>query len=343
MESRIDKLIQTIQSLASVDETERAMLMNEVQKIEKTLDRKDFVLKRMEKDRSIAINILQSTIEDMQKQKNALEDANLRLKAQQEELQYKNQIIKEKSRSLRENLHMLEQSYHEMEQFSYIASHDLKSPLRTIASFAQLLSRRYNKHLGEEADEYIDYIVAGVRHMNEVIESLLEYSKIGNASSDMELIDLNEVLRIVRFNLKKELEDQYVIINVNELPTIPGNKIALVQLFQNLIHNSIKFRTVRTPVIDIKFRFIEVEQQWEFSLSDNGVGIDPSYASKIFQPFQRLDTENVPGLGMGLAICRKAVKLHHGNISCTSNQTEGTTFTFTLAALQNAPLVDKAM
>ena len=340
MESRINKLIQMIQSLGSVNEAEREMLMNEVKEV---LDRKDFILKRVEKDRSIAINILQSTIEDMQKQKNALEKANLQLKAQQEELQYKNQIIKEKSRSLRENLNMLEQSYQEMEQFSYIASHDLKSPLRTIASFAQLLSRRYNKHLGEEADEYIDYIVAGVRHMNEVIESLLEYSKIGNASSDMELINLNEVLEIVRFNLKKELEDQKVIINVNELPTIPGNKIALVQLFQNLIHNSIKFRTVKTPVIDIKFRFIEVEQQWEFSLSDNGVGIDPSYASKIFQPFQRLDAENVPGLGMGLAICRKAVKLHHGNINCTSNQLEGTTFTFTLAALQNVPLADEAM
>lgn len=326
--SAVDNLQKMLESLTGISELERSNLLAEVKKIKKIEVRNEFKIERILRDKAIVVNILNSAIEDLEKKKMEVERSNKLLFEQAQELKQQKQIIEEKSLELKDNLRKLELSYRELEQFSYIASHDLKSPLRTISSFAQLLKKRYYGKLDEQADEFVEFIVAGVYQMNEVIAALLDYSRVGDPEERFSFTDLNEVLEIVKQNLRKHIEENQVNIVAEELPVISVHKTGMVQLFQNLIDNSIKFRGGEPPVISISSHYLE--DHWEFKVSDNGLGMDESYQKKLFLPFQRLTHHKKNGMGIGLAICKKIVKMHHGDIYYQSSHGKGTTFVFTI-------------
>lgn len=333
MTSALEKILHTIQNFTSISESEKELLLEDLSRLRREQNTYDFKLKRILKDKSIAVNILEATIEDLEKKNLEVEQANQKLSAQQKELQVQKQIIEENARVLKQNLEKLELSYRELEQFSYIASHDLKSPLRTIASFAQLLERRYQAELDEEGKEFIHFIVSGVNQMSDVIQGLLQYAQIGNDAELAECLDLNEIMEKIKLHLQADIEKHKVKFITDQLPRISGNKVGVIQLFQNLIDNAIKFRGASAPLIKISCRHLEEAQQWEFRLTDNGVGMSEEFQEKVFLPFQRLSGKKIPGLGIGLAICHKVVKLHHGRIRFESEPGVGTSFIFTLSSL----------
>ncbi|MFT4973941.1 MAG: light-regulated signal transduction histidine kinase (bacteriophytochrome) [Paraglaciecola sp.] len=305
MKADIPELRRQIAAL-SIDEEVRAALLKEVKGCEKELVRREFKINRTLTDKGIVVNLLKASVEE--------------LEARKAELSVQNQQIEE-------NLRHLEMSYHELEQFSYIASHDLKSPLRNIASYAQLLSRRYKGQLDAEADEFIGFIVKGAKHMDEIIRDLLEYSKSAK-ENDFIKTDLNNTLEVVKFNLQQEILENNARVEVANLPQLSINKSAVSQLFQNLIGNAIKFKGERAPVILVSCEL--QENQWLFKVADNGVGMDESFQEKAFLPFQRINNLERPGTGMGLAICKKVVKMHKGDIWYESKIGQGTTFNFTI-------------
>ncbi|MGE5352659.1 MAG: sensor histidine kinase [Acidobacteriota bacterium] len=223
----------------------------------------------------------------------------------------------------------VEQSNGELEQFAYIASHDLQEPLRMIASYSQLLTRRYEGKLDTKADQYINYITEGVQRMQTLIMDLLHYSRTATSKEDLKPVELNIVLTEVLTDLKVAIETSHADIKVSPLPTVKANHTQIRQLFQNLIGNAIKFRGDINPVVEVSV--MEESDHWLFSIRDNGIGIDPEYSEKIFMLFQRLnDREKYPGTGIGLAVCKKIVERHGGKIWIESEPGKGTEFLFTI-------------
>lgn len=208
----------------------------------------------------------------------------------------------------------LVRSNEELLQFAYVASHDLQEPLRTVSGFAQLLQRRYEGKLGPDADEYIGYVTAGVQRMKSLIEDLLAYSRVSRGSEPATPVDLNRVVDTALANLHGAITAASAAIRVGQLPTLPGNERQLVQLFQNLVGNAVKFRTEDIPKIEIGAR--QSGNDWIISVRDNGIGIDARHAEQVFVLFQRLNgRDKYPGNGIGLTICKKIVDLHRGRIS----------------------------
>ncbi|WP_297503942.1 ATP-binding protein, partial [Ferrovum sp.] len=204
-------------------------------------------------------------------------------------------------------------SNRDLEQFAYIASHDLQEPLRMVASYTQLLARRYQGKLDADADEFIRYAVDGAERMQQLINDLLTFSRIGTQGSQHKLVDIQLILNRALFNLKSTLEDTQSLVTHGPLPVVHGDTTQLVQLFQNLIGNAIKFRGKDSPRIHIEV--LEKEHEWLFSVLDNGIGIAPEYAQQVFSIFQRLHSrQEYPGTGIGLALCKKIVERHHGTI-----------------------------
>lgn len=326
MANNIEKLKLILDRISNLKSEDKAELLEELEQLEKSASKKDFKLSRLLKDKKIAINVLNETISELEK-------ANENLKLQEEELRKQKTIIEEKSNHLSENLKKLEQSYHELEQFAYIASHDLKSPLRTISNFAQLLKKRYGAKLDEEAQGFIDFIVSGTIQMHEVICDSLEYAQADNNQEKFIEADVEEVMTMVKMNLKEEIDSTSATINYGPLPTIIANKTNLIQLFQNLIGNAIKFSKGTAPQIDICWK--KKGSGVQFSIKDNGIGIAKEYQEKIFEPFQRIEKNQSSGSGIGLAICKKIVRMHGGEISCESVPNEGATFYFSLYPQEN--------
>ncbi len=202
----------------------------------------------------------------------------------------------------------------ELEQFAYVASHDLQEPLRTVSGFAQLLQRRYQNKLDPDADEYIGYVTAGVQRMKSLIEDLLAFSRVSRGPDPATPVDLNRVVDTALANLHGAITAASAAIRVGALPTVPGNERQLVQLFQNLIGNAVKFRTDDIPKVEIGGR--QAGNDWIISVRDNGIGIDAKHADQVFVLFQRLNgRDKYPGNGIGLTICKKIVDLHRGRIS----------------------------
>ena len=226
----------------------------------------------------------------------------------------------------------LERSNRELEQFAYVASHDLQEPLRMVASYTQLLARRYKDKLDSDADEFIGFAVDGARRMQELINDLLTYSRVGSRALELELVDSNELVDQVIADLGAAIQDAAATVTHNDLPTVRADRLQLQQLFQNLIANAIKFQKPDVaPVVHVSARMTISE--WTFSVSDNGIGIEPQYLERIFMLFQRLHScAEYPGTGIGLAICKKIVERHGGTIEVHSEPGRGTTFDFTLPA-----------
>ena len=230
---------------------------------------------------------------------------------------------------LRQAAAELESSNAELEQFAYVASHDLQEPLRMVASYTQLLARRYQGKLDADADEFIGFAVDGATRMQALINDLLAYSRVGTRGRAFEPTNAADIVDRVISDLDVATKEAGATITRGPLPVVTGDGVQLGQLFQNLISNAIKFRGERSPEVRI-----DAERDglaWRFSVQDNGIGIEPEYAGRIFVIFQRLHTRaQYPGTGIGLAICKKIVERHGGRIWVESRPGEGTTFRFTI-------------
>ncbi len=225
----------------------------------------------------------------------------------------------------------LARSNHELEHFAYIASHDLREPLRKIKSFTDLLVEDYRGQLDAQADKYLDYISDGAVRMQKLIKDLLTYSRLGRNELILEPTDLGKILEQVLSDLSVAIEENNAAIAADSLPTIQANPQQMTQLFQNLISNALKFRSDAPPRIRIEAQLQQSE--WLISIQDNGIGIKPQHAERIFEIFQRLHArEKYPGTGIGLAVCRKIVERHGGRIWVESEPAHGSTFYFTVPA-----------
>lgn len=223
----------------------------------------------------------------------------------------------------------LERSNRELELFAYIASHDLQEPLRVISSYVQLLAQRYSDQLDDRAHKYINYAVDGARRMQDLINGLLEYSRTGTRDLVREPVDLGHTLDAVRSDLAHAIAEAGARVRAGALPTVSADPTQMRQLLQNLIGNGIKFRSDTPPVVDVDA--VERNGYWEVTVRDNGIGLEPRFADRIFQVFQRLNPgEKYPGTGIGLAVCRRIVERHGGTINVRSAPGEGAAFTFTL-------------
>lgn len=224
----------------------------------------------------------------------------------------------------------LARSNQELEQFAYVASHDLQEPLRTVSGFAQLLARRYQGKLDSDADEYIHYVTSGVQRMKSLIEDLLAYSRVTRNAAALQNVDLNQAVKTALANLQGAMEAAGAMVDCAPLPTVKANERQLVQLFQNLIGNAIKFRTEAAPRVTISVR--HEDSHWRFTVRDNGIGIRAEFAEQVFLLFQRLNgRDKYAGNGIGLTICKKIVDLHGGRIWVEPNE-GGAVFCFTLPA-----------
>jgi signal transduction histidine kinase len=223
----------------------------------------------------------------------------------------------------------LERSNAELEQFAYVASHDLQEPLRKVASFCQLLQRRYIGQLDARADQYIEFAVDGAKRMQLLIDDLLTFSRVARTDRQAVLISAASALSQARVNLAAEIRRSGVTIETAELPVVRAEFSLLTSLFQNLIGNAIKFRGERPPLIQVSVA--RRDDLWELAIADNGIGIEPEFADRIFVIFQRLhDRAAYAGTGIGLAMCRKIVEHYGGTIWLDTDYQEGARFCFTL-------------
>jgi PAS domain S-box-containing protein len=225
----------------------------------------------------------------------------------------------------------LARSNAELEQFAYVASHDLQEPLRMVASYTQLLARRYKGQLDQDADEFIEFAVDGARRMQELINDLLTFSRVGTRPLELETLTTGRVVDQVIGDLAGAIGDTHAsVTRDDDLPTLRADRTQLRQLFQNLIANGIKFhRPGEAPRVHVSAT--REPMAWRFGVSDNGIGIEPQYLERIFALFQRLHSRaDYPGTGIGLAICRKIVERHGGQMRVRSEPGHGTTFEFTL-------------
>jgi light-regulated signal transduction histidine kinase (bacteriophytochrome) len=236
---------------------------------------------------------LVTALADSRTAERELRDAALELEAQAAELEQQAEDLR--------------RSNDELEQFAYVASHDLQEPLRKVASFCQMLQRRYGGQLDEKADQYIEFAVDGAKRMQQLINDLLTFSRVGRTSEGMAPVSTRQVAEHALSALETAAEQADARVDIGDLPEVLADETLLTQLFQNLIGNAIKFRAPgRAPVITL--RAVREEEFWHFTCADNGIGIDPEYAERVFVIFQRLHPKDqYTGTGIGLSLCKKIV------------------------------------
>lgn len=248
--------------------------------------------------------------------------------------------VADRTAELAERAKDLARSNGELQQFAYVASHDLQEPLRMVASFTQLLAKRYAGKLDDDAREFINYAVDGAKRMQTLISDLLSYSRVGTQGKAFELVYCDAVLDRVLKGLNLAIEDNGAVIAREPLPAVLGDSIQLSQLFQNLLTNAIKFHGDKPPLVQISTE--KNGSVWKISVRDNGIGISPEHADRIFVIFQRLHTKTeYPGTGIGLAICKKIVERHGGRIWVEPSSGGGSTFSFTIPVAQNQRIQER--
>ncbi|NET39634.1 MAG: PAS domain-containing protein [Cyanothece sp. SIO1E1] len=240
--------------------------------------------------------------------------------------------VQERTEELEQRARELERSNTELEQFAYVVSHDLQQPLQGILGFAQILGQIYCDHPNEPINQYIAHIINAGQHMSQLIRDLLDYSRVSTFKQLGEPIDCNHVMEQVLSDLQPIIDDSQAAITTDVLPTIRANESQLMQLFQNLLSNALKYHRLGQPP-QVQVSVDHREDEWLFGIHDSGIGIKPEHFDQIFQIFQRLHTKDkYPGTGIGLATCKKIVENHGGRIWVDSEPAAGTTFYFTLPA-----------
>jgi light-regulated signal transduction histidine kinase (bacteriophytochrome) len=254
----------------------------------------------------------------------------LMLRRLQKQLSEQNTKLLEQNEQLNQLNAELERSNQELEQFAYVVSHDLQSPLQSIIGFVDLLAYKYKNKLDEKANRYIYFIEDGAKRMQQLIQGLLAYSRVGRKGGEFEPVDCKAIVEGVKHNLSASIAASQAEVICHPLPEAIADPLQLSQVFQNLIGNAIKFcRPEEPPKVEISAE--RKDNQWLFKVSDNGIGIEAEYFQRIFEIFQRLHTaEEYPGTGIGMAICKKIVERHGGQIWVESTVNVGTTFYFTL-------------
>ena len=239
------------------------------------------------------------------------------------------ELVKQRTAELEKMTNELRRSNAELQQFAYVASHDLQEPLHVIKGFLNLFEKRYKDKLDEKGREFIGFTIDGAKRMQNLIRDLLEYSRVGHKGKEFKPTECSVILERVLFNLKMAIEERGAQVTYDNLPTIMADATQFTSLFQNLIGNAIKFQGAEAPRVHISAE--RKGDEWLFSVSDNGIGIDPKFIDKIFVVFHRLHTRNeYPGTGIGLALCKKIVEHHGGHIWVESELLKGSTFYFTL-------------
>ncbi|MFT7836131.1 ATP-binding protein [Saccharothrix sp. BKS2] len=228
----------------------------------------------------------------------------------------------------------LQRSNSELEQFAYVASHDLQEPLRKVASFCQLLERRYSGQLDDRGEQYLRFAVDGAKRMQVLINDLLAFSRVGRITREQTLVDCDVLVEQVMDSYSEVIERTGATVEAGELPTVLGEESLLGGVFGNLVSNALKFRGEEPPHVSITAE--RTGDLWTFTVKDNGIGIDTEYAERIFVIFQRLHhKDDYPGTGIGLAMCRKIIEYHGGTIWLDTTEDTGTTFRFTLPAVED--------
>lgn len=242
------------------------------------------------------------------------------------------EVRKERRRAekaLADKMEELARSNAELEHFAYVASHDLQEPLRMVACYTQMLAKKYEGRLDADADECIHFAVEGASRMQQLLIDLLRHSQVGAKGRNFALTNCENALQAALDLLRGQITENDASITHDPLPTVMADRLQIEQLFQNLIGNSIKFRGEEPPCVHVSAE--KEDSAWVFAVRDNGIGIDPKYADRIFIVFKRLHTrDEYPGTGIGLAICKRIVEHHGGRIWVESTPNEGATFFFTL-------------
>ena len=291
-----------------------------------TLVRDITSLKKAEKE-------IQERLEKERQLTEELSSANEELQAISEEVLTSNDELRHAQNNLRLLVSELKMSNKELEQFAYVASHDLQEPLRMITSFTQLLEKRYKGQLDVDADDYIGFVVDGAHRMKDLIDDLLEFSRLNTEVREFELVIMEIALEDVLRNLKPSIRESKAHITHDYLPNIMGDHVQIIQLLQNLIGNAIKFKGNDPPDIHISAK--DNGNDWLFSVSDKGIGIDQNHQEQIFSIFKRLHTrEEYPGTGIGLSISKRIVERHNGQIWIESELGKGSTFYFTIPKVE---------
>ena len=279
-------------------------------------------------DKNKEINIqnleLQHTQDQLLKSNILLEENNLLLADKNEEINSKNKL--------------LESSNEDLAQFAYVASHDLKEPLRMISSYTTLLKRRYNDLYDDSGKEFMHYIVDATARMETMLTDLLSYSRVGTQNDKKDWVDMEDIMIIVEANLRARLQENnaQLIFKAKDLPAVKANRTHMVQLLQNLVSNAVKFKGERDPIVEVDCTYDN--QLFTFSVKDNGIGITEENLKKVFDMFRRLHTrDEYEGTGIGLATCKKIVAKHGGDIWVDSTYGEGCTFFFTIPCPVEAP------
>lgn len=252
------------------------------------------------------------------------------LKGKSKEIQQQNLVLEATNIQLVSSNEQLEQANHDLERFAYIISHDLRSPLRTVGNFTGLIEKKYRPIIDEDGKTYIDFVINGVKHMSQLLEDILLFSRAKRAPIKMETVDLNQLMKQLTQLLHTSIKEKNARIIVNDLPEVVGSSSQLGQVFQNIIENALKFMPPnQEPVIQIGAKL--VGKNCQVSIQDNGIGIKQAYQEKIFSIFQRLHTtDKYAGTGLGLAICQTIIQRHKGKIWIESDGINGTIFHFTL-------------
>jgi light-regulated signal transduction histidine kinase (bacteriophytochrome) len=234
------------------------------------------------------------------------------------------------NRQLREQSTRLLASNEELEQFAFVASHDLQEPLRMVASYLNLLEKRYHDKLDEKSKKYIGFAIDGAKRMRSLILDLLEFSRVGKLEDAKENVDVNELIQEIRSLLAKQIKEKHASIHCLDLPVVYAQKTPLLMVFQNLVSNAMKY-TGEGVRADIHISATSFDDHWQFVVKDNGIGIDPEFFDKIFIIFQRLhNRDHYSGTGIGLAVTKKIIEKRGGKIWVESKEGNGSTFFFTV-------------
>ncbi len=290
-------------------------------------------MERREFERQLAEEKLRQAEERYRETQRLNEELERRVAERTRDLEAANRELQREVAEHRRTAAELRRSNRELEQFAYVASHDLKEPLRKVRVYLQLLQDRYRGRLDDRADQFIAHAVDSAGRMQALVNDLLAYARVGSRGKPLGPTDSAAAFDQAVANLEAAVEENGAVVGRGDLPVVWGDGTQLVQLFQNLVGNAVKFRGDRTPEVRV-----EAERRgavYRFIVRDNGIGIDPQYADRLFVPFQRLHgTREYPGTGIGLAICKKIVERHGGEIGVESEPGQGATFWFTLPAVE---------